>query len=106
MLTPVRMSIGLWCASAILFAQNSQVSFDDQVLPILTKNCLGCHGQSQQMAGYDLRTRETAIRGGSKGTAIVPGDGASSAMVKRLTGVEQPAMPLGAKLVEADIATI
>src|SRR2546426_11702843 len=82
------------------------VSTADQALSILKQNCASCHGAPQQLSGYDLRTREAALRGGSKGVAIVPGKSGDSALVGRLTGAVQPAMPLGAKLKDSDIAVI
>src|SRR5215468_2018041 len=69
-----------------------------QALNILKQNCLSCHGVAQQMSGYDLRTRESALRGGTKGVAVVPGKADESALMGRLMGTLQPAMPLGGKL--------
>src|SRR5579859_4098586 len=77
-----------------------------QALEILNKNCATCHGASQQMSGYDLRTREAALKGGLRGVAIVPGKAEESALYRRLTGALQPSMPLGSKLNDSDIATI
>ena len=77
-----------------------------QALQVLKQNCASCHGASQQMSGYDLRTREAALKGGLRGAAIVPGKSDESPLVRRLTGAVQPAMPLGAKLKDSDIAVI
>ena len=77
-----------------------------QALQILKQNCATCHGAAQQMSGYDLRTREAALKGGLRGVAIVPGKAEESPLLRRLTGAVQPAMPLGAKLKDSDIAII
>jgi hypothetical protein len=82
------------------------LSFARDVAPILTEHCLACHGPAQQLSLYDLRNRATALKGGQKGTAIIPGDAADSALVQRLTGAIQPSMPLGGKLSDAEIATL
>ena len=59
------------------------------------------------MSLLDLSTRVAALKGGQKsGPAIVPGDSAKSPFYHRLTGQEQPAMPLGGKLSDAEITTI
>src|SRR5712691_11641765 len=89
--------LGLPCASP---AQ------PDAALKILNQNCASCHGASQQLSGYDLRTREAAVKGGLRGAAIVPGNADSSALFRRLTGAEKPVMPLGGKLKDADVAVI
>ena len=59
------------------------------------------------MSLLDLSTRAAALKGGQKnGPAIVPGDSAKSPLYRRLTGQDQPAMPLGAKLSDAEIRII
>ena len=51
------------------------------------------------MSLLDLSTRAAALKGGQKsGPAIIPGDAAKSPFYRRLTGQDQPAMPLGGKL--------
>jgi hypothetical protein len=59
------------------------------------------------MSQLDLSTRATALQGGQKsGPSIVPGDAANSPFYRRLIGQDQPAMPLGSKLSDAQIQTI
>ena len=33
---------------------------------VVARRCLGCHGPKSKVAGLDLSTRETALKGGSK----------------------------------------
>ena len=47
-------------------------AFTDSIRPILERSCWNCHG-SAQTSDLDLRTRESALRGGRLGPAIVPG---------------------------------
>ena len=51
---------------------------ESEVLPILTKHCMGCHGGLNQEGGLDLRTVPAMLTGGESGTAIVAGDAAKS----------------------------
>ena len=46
------------------------------------------------MSGLDLSTRESMLRGGEKGPAIVPGKAEASRLYRRVAGLEKPAMPL------------
>ena len=39
---------------------------------VLEQHCLSCHGPAR-MSGLDLRDRQTALAGGKRGPAIVPG---------------------------------
>jgi hypothetical protein len=83
------------------------VSFSRDVAPILAHNCTSCHGPAQQMSLLDLSTRDGALKGGQKnGPAIVPGSSAKSPLYLRVTGQQQPAMPLGSKLKPEAIAII
>ncbi|MGH8247170.1 MAG: DUF1549 domain-containing protein, partial [Gammaproteobacteria bacterium] len=89
----------------------SPVPFSRDVAPILGRNCLSCHGAAgppgQLMSLLDLRTRAGMLKGGQKnGPAIIPGNAARSPLYRRITGQEQPAMPLGGKLTDAEIATL
>jgi hypothetical protein len=94
----------LGCVPSTVWGQAP--SFAREVAPILTENCLTCHGPAQQLSLFDLSSEAALLKGGQKGLAVVPGDAANSALYKRLTGAEQPAMPLGDKLSDADIDTL
>jgi hypothetical protein len=59
------------------------------------------------MSSLDLSSRAAALKGGLKnGPSIVPGQSAKSPLYLRLTGQQQPAMPLGSKLKPEAIAII
>ena len=82
------------------------VSFAKDIQPIFEASCETCHGESQ-VSGFDLRTRETAMKGGEHGVAIVPGSADQSRLYRRIAGLEQPSMPKsGAPLTPQQIATI
>jgi hypothetical protein len=46
------------------------------------------------MAGLDLRSRESILKGGDTGPALVPGHAADSLIYKRVTGELTPKMPM------------
>ena len=50
-----------------------QPDFDRAVAPVLARRCLDCHSGTDPKGGLDLSRRETAMRGGDGGVAIVPG---------------------------------
>lgn len=99
--------IGLAFASqrGVKSADHSEL-FKQQVASIFEANCLMCHGAKVQRSGLDLRTEESALRGGSRGALVVPGDPAKSLLYKLITHAEEPAMPMGGKLSNEEIATI
>ncbi|MFM8288001.1 MAG: PSD1 and planctomycete cytochrome C domain-containing protein [Planctomycetaceae bacterium] len=61
-----------------------------QALPILWLRCTVCHGGRKREADLDLRTRDSLLRGGRSGPAIVPGDPATSRLLLRLHAGEMP----------------
>ncbi len=97
----------LWIAGAIVSVSGAQdaVSFTRDIRLVLQASCETCHGELQ-MSGLDLRTRETAVKGGDHGAAIVPGSADQSRLFRRIAGLEQPAMPLDGALTAPQIAAI
>jgi len=83
------------------------VSFSQQIRPIFETSCWKCHGAAMQLSRLDLRTRETALKGGDHGPSIVPGNAAESRLFRLVSGGEKPAMPMdGTKLTGEQISAI
>src|SRR5262245_4701835 len=83
------------------------VSFAKDIQPILASSCWNCHGDGVQLSKFDLRTRESALRGGEHGSDIVPGNAEQSRMYRRVAGLETPSMPAqGTPLSAEQIAAV
>ncbi len=96
-------------AVSILFslsALHAEESIAERAATILENNCLVCHGGAMQRARLDLRSRESAINGGERGPAIVPGNAAKSRLYRFAAALEQPSMPPGGKLSADDAQTL
>ena len=65
----------------------AKVDFANDVQPIFRQSCVGCHGPSQQMAGFRLDRRRDAMRGGTI-AVIGPGNSDGSRLYRRLIGSE------------------
>jgi cytochrome c553 len=95
------------CVVPLAAQQSSpQVSFKTDIAPLLSTKCVSCHSQAQQMGALDVSTREGLLKGGQKGSSLVPGQPEESRLYRRITGKEQPAMPLGGKLSDAEVAAV
>ena len=80
--------------------------FKEKVAPIFEQNCLSCHGAKLQRSGLDLRTEEAVLKGGARGPSVVPGNPEKSLLYRLITHKEEPEMPMGGKLSDAEIAAV
>ena len=64
---------------------SERVDFRRDVQPLIEKNCIVCHGPEQQMNGFRLDRRSSALRGGTR-SVLVPGNSAASRLYLRLIG--------------------
>ena len=92
----------LLSAQPVSAPQAASVSFANDVEPILERSCRSCHGDTAPMGQLDLSTRESALRGGTRGADLVPGNAADSRLYRRVAGLEQPAMPAQGDAADAE----
>ncbi len=66
--------------------------FEIHVRPVLTQNCIKCHGEAKQEGGLQLTTLEQLLEGGDSGPAIVIGNPEESLLVEavRYESYEMP----------------
>src|SRR5215510_8949226 len=85
-----------------------RIDFKRQIEPIFARSCYQCHGAKKSMGQLRLDGKESALKGGLSGAAIIPGDSKQSLLVKRILGEGAEArMPMaGAPLTPAQIALI
>src|SRR5436190_2753479 len=67
-------------------AANHKVDFARDVQPIFAKHCVSCHGPEKQKSDYRLDVRAFALKAGSIGGAIVPGDAGKSLLLQYVAG--------------------
>ena len=69
--------------AAVAAGCSQQVSYQNDVLPILKGNCFACHdgkGQGSQASGFVLLTYDDLMKGTKYGQVVVPGDSLSSTL--------------------------
>ena len=71
-------------------AVQKPASFEREVAPILIKRCLECHGDREPSGKLILSQRDSVLRGGESGPALVPNDTATSLLLARITSGEMP----------------
>ncbi|MEZ0266101.1 MAG: PSD1 and planctomycete cytochrome C domain-containing protein [Phycisphaerae bacterium] len=74
---------------------------------VLEAHCVACHNPAKAKGGFDLSTRETLIKGGESGRAIVAGNPDTSLLIKSVRHQTDSPMPHKAdKLADGQIAVL
>jgi hypothetical protein len=66
--------------------QDTKISFNSDIEPMLAAKCYQCHGPNTQKSGLNLHDQQSALHGGgSMKPAIVPGKSSESYLIQRIT---------------------
>src|SRR5262249_12322349 len=81
--------------------------FKSHVRGLLQSKCLKCHSGEKIEGEFDMGTRESLVKGGGRGAAVVPGDHKKSLLWQLTAHEKEPHMPHERpKLADADIARL
>ncbi len=81
--------------------------FETRIRPLLAKNCFACHTSTPPMGGLIMSSRESLLKGGNSGPAIVPGDPQKSLLILAVEHRhEKVKMPPPGKLKDEEIADL
>jgi WD40 repeat protein len=69
------------------------VSYDKDIEPIFYKRCVTCHSGAVKESRFDLSSYDLMIKGGKRGSSIIPGKGDSSLLYKSIARTHKPFMP-------------
>ena len=83
----VLIGIGIATTSKKACAAEPQVSFSEDVLPLLKWKCASCHqpgGEGYQKSGVDLTSYQGLMKGTKFGPMVIPGDADASNLMMLL----------------------
>jgi mono/diheme cytochrome c family protein len=83
--------------------EEQRATFTKEVLPVFTAKCVGCHGAGQPMAGLDLRTLPSLVKGSKSGAVVEEGLSDKSVLVRKVASRDMPPKGSGEPLTEAEI---
>jgi WD40 repeat protein len=69
------------------------VAYEKDIEPIFYKKCVTCHSGSVKEGRFDISSYEGVVKGGKRGTAIVPGKKDTSLLYKMSGRTAKPFMP-------------
>src|SRR5580658_777273 len=77
--------------------------FELKIRPLLATNCYACHTDSA-LGGLRLDSRESMLKGGSRGSSLVPGDPEKSILIQAVRQTDPKLkMPMGSKLKDSQV---
>ena len=79
--------------------------FETKVRPIFANVCSNCHGDSAT-SGLRVDSRESLLKGGSRGPAMVPNDPDKSLMIQAVRQTGELKMPKGGKLTQEEVQSL
>ena len=71
-----KIALSTLLTTSLLYSEDGESLFVRRVWPLFQEKCLACHGNDEKKikADYDMRTLESAIKGGESGVkALVTG---------------------------------
>ncbi|MBM4071406.1 MAG: DUF1549 domain-containing protein [Planctomycetes bacterium] len=77
---------------AVKMAKGLEV-FKKHVKPVLMQKCLKCHGGKEVESEFSLADRDSLLKGGAKGKAVVPGKARDSLLYQVIIHAREPHMP-------------
>ncbi len=84
-------------------------TYSQNVQPIFTQKCVGCHGPSRTENGLRLDSYDGVMKGTQHGPIVVPGQPSQSALVSVIKGTADPSILMphgGQRLSDQDVLNI
>ncbi len=84
------------------------VHFAKDVQPIFEASCIRCHGRGRTKSGFSLETRDSLLKGGDSGPAVVVGKSADSYLIELVSGLNpDTVMPMkGSRLTPVQVGLL
>src|SRR6185436_13484144 len=64
------------------------INFSKEIKPILETSCIKCHGRGRDKGGLQMDTRETFLKGGDSGPAVIVGKSAESYLIELVSSLD------------------
>ncbi len=88
--------LGCWLAVGFesgAATEQKRISYQQQIAPLLTKYCAGCHSGEDAEAELSLESYADLAKGLEDGPLVLPGEPESSHLIRIVTGAVEPRMP-------------
>src|SRR5258705_11086761 len=65
-----------------------KIDFGKEIKPILEASCIKCHGRGRTKGDLSIENRDTLLKGGESGPAIIPGKSEESRVIELVAGLD------------------
>lgn len=105
------LAIGAWLMLATVGKAEpperaAEEFFESKVRPVMVEKCYSCHGEKKQSGGLRLDSRDTIVKGGDTGPALVTGKPNDSLMIHAVKRTGELKMPPKEELSAEQIAAL
>ena len=80
--------------------------FENEVRPILSNKCSGCHNARLLTSGFSVESRKAILKGGNRGVAVSPGSPEQSRLIHAIRHQNQLKMPPDDKLTPLEVSAL
>ena len=92
-------------AGSAVADDSSETFFETKIRPVLATDCLPCHGGKKTESGLKVDSRESLLRGGDRGPAIVAGEPEKSLLVRAIRYTDRELKMPPKRHLPAEVAT-
>lgn len=84
------------------------VDFARDIRPIFEASCIKCHGRGHDKGDFRIDNRDSLLKGGDSGVAVVPGKSAESLLIEMVSGLDpENVMPVkGSRLTARQVGLL
>jgi cytochrome c553 len=100
------LQLGSSATGSLADASAANDFFERSVRPVIVEKCQSCHGAKKAKGGLRLTDRESLMKGGDSGPAVVPKVPGESRLILAVRHVDEPKMPPKQKLPAAQIEAL
>lgn len=80
--------------------------FERSIRPLIVEKCQSCHGEKAAKGGLRLTDRESILKGGDSGPAVVPNAPDDSLLIQAVRYLDDPKMPPKQRLSAGEVAAL
>lgn len=88
------------------FSPDAVRFFENQVRPVLSHKCSGCHNAKLLTSGFSVESRDGILKGGNRGAAVSPGEPEQSLLIHAIRHQGELKMPPDDRLTPRQVSAL